>query len=31
MPARTLLPHRIDEGVVGLGWNLHPLARLYFL
>jgi hypothetical protein len=31
MPARTLLSHRIDEGVVGFGRNLHPLARLDFL
>jgi hypothetical protein len=31
MPACAFFPHRIDKGVVGLGWNLHPLARLDFL
>ena len=30
VPARTLFPHRVDERVVGLGRDFHPLARLHF-
>lgn len=30
VPARAFLTHRVDERVVGLGRNFHPLARLHF-